>query len=74
MRMEFQAEDVAISSEFGDYSIKYSFDPETNVLTYVRKMVYKEGVFEPEKYEAYRDFYRDVIRQDKSKLVLIGAT
>ena len=74
MRMEFQAEDVAISSEFGDYSIKYSFDPENNVLTYVRKMVYKEGVFEPEKYEAYRDFYRDVIRQDKSKLVLIGAT
>lgn len=74
MRLEFPGEDVAINSDFGDYYNTFSFDPETNTLTYVRKMVYKEGVFEPEKYEAYRSFYRDVIRIDKSKLVLIGAT
>ncbi|NVJ46723.1 MAG: DUF3857 and transglutaminase domain-containing protein [Cytophagia bacterium] len=74
MRLEFQAEDVSINTDFGDYSIRYSFDYENNVLTYIRKMVYKEGVFEADMYDAYRDFYRDIIRQDKAKLVLIGNT
>ena len=73
-RLEFENEPYLLNSEFGEYMVNYSFDPEENTLLYIRKLKIQAGEYPPEKYNAYRTFVRKVVRQDKSKLVLIGST
>lgn len=73
-RMEFNMEDVEISSKYGDYKITYSFEPESNTLEYTRYIKINDGKSAPEDYSAYRDFIRDVVKADKSKIVLLGST
>ncbi len=73
-RLEFQLEDVEVSTEFGEYKLSYKFDPETNQLKFTRYLLVKEGEFPAESYKDFRDFFRKVRRSDVSKLVLIGET
>ncbi len=73
-RMEFQMEPYEITSDFGEYKLSYDFNPETNQLTYIRRFRLNAGEYAPETYNKYRSFIRKVVKQDKSKLVLIGST
>ena len=73
-RLEFPGEDQDLTTEFGYYKAQYSFDHETNELTYVRHFQLNDGTYAPDRYEDYRSFLRDVVKLDKTKLVLIGST
>lgn len=73
-RLEFAMDGYEVSSDFGSYQLDYNFNPETSELTYVRKLTIKAGEYPAEKYNDYRSFIRKIVKQDKSKIVLIGAT
>ncbi len=73
-RLEFDIEDVKLSSDFGEYLATYEFDPSSNILEYTRSLKIYDGKFDAEMYKSYRDFIRKVVRADRSKVVLIGST
>jgi len=73
-RLEFQPEPILHKSEFGEYSVNYVFNEETNELTYIRTIQMKKGTYSAILYNDYRDFRREISRADRSKLVLIGST
>jgi len=72
MATEMGIETVSISTEFGKYSL------ETNrikdKLIYVRKMVLFDGNYEPAKYEAFKGFINEVVKNDRRQIVLLNKT
>ncbi|MBO3699708.1 DUF3857 domain-containing protein [Roseivirga sp. E12] len=73
-RLEFDLEDVELKSDFGEYKVTYNFNPDSNTLEYVRTIKMREGKYSAEDYNNYRDFIRKVVKADKAKIVLVGAT
>lgn len=61
-------EDVEILTEFGSYNLIYTRIEEG--LSYVRKLVIDDGLFPKEQYEDFRNFLKQVARQDKQKMIL----
>ena len=61
-------EDVEILTEFGSYNLTYTRIEEG--LSYVRKLVIDDGLFPKEQYEDFRNFLKQVARQDKQKMIL----
>ncbi len=72
LRPEFLPEPTNIESEFGSYSSNLSY--ENGVLTYVRKVMIKDGTFDKEKYEAFRNFRKSIVRADKQKIAFLKKT
>lgn len=66
--VEFNPEPIAFESEFGSYSA--SFHTQEGELVYVRELKMNSGVFEAEKYEAYKDFMKQIEKADKTRIVL----
>lgn len=66
---EHLPEKVIINNQFGSYemSIKSVAD---NKLVYKRKLIINKGKFIKEDYKAFRDFYLEIVKHDKQKIVL----
>ncbi len=72
LRPEFLPEPKNIDSEFGTYSTNVSY--ENGTLIYVRNIMVKDGTFDKEKYDAFRNFKRAVVRADKLKIAFLKRT
>jgi hypothetical protein len=70
--LEHKPEDVTIKSVFGEYKTAIIF--EQNKVTYIRQISVNKGSFPKEKYKEWVDFYRNVAKADKVKLVLVSKT
>ncbi|TBO39630.1 DUF3857 domain-containing protein [Pedobacter kyonggii] len=66
--VEFIPKDIAISSEFGSYSAKFSV--KDNMIVYSRTQTMNNKKYPPEKYGEYVDFYKKIYQADKQKAVL----
>lgn len=56
-------------TDFGSYFCE--FIQNSNKLTYVRKVEYKNGLFPKERYTEFASFIADIIKADNSKVALI---
>ena len=68
--IEAIANDVAVETKYGSYTMTVEKIDETN-LKYTRKFLLNSGDYPKEEYEHYRNFWRKVVKSDKSKIVLI---
>ncbi len=66
--VEFIPKDIAISSEFGSYTAKFSV--KDNMIVYSRTQTMNNKKYPPEKYGEYVDFYKKIYQADKQKAVL----
>jgi len=69
LEVEALQEDVNIVNKFGEYSFSIT-KLEDNKLLYKRKFVQNKGSFKKEDYKAFRQFRLNVVKHDKSKIVL----
>ena len=67
--LEAFPENTNLSTEFGEYS--RTIQAEGNVLTFKRSFFIKPGDYSSEKYNTYRDFRKEVSRNDNSQVSLI---
>ena len=61
--------DFHLETKFGIYDIKFARNG--NVINYTRTLQINEGSYSREEYKAYRDFRKDVSKQDNSIISLI---
>ncbi len=59
-----------IDSEFGQYRSSLSYDKASHSIHYHRKLMVKHGSYPKEKYEAYRDFRKQVAAADNDQIIL----
>jgi len=71
-RPEYLPEETKIESEFGSYEASFTY--ENGRLTYVRKILIQDGTFDKEKYNAFRDFRKSIVRADKMKIAFLKKT
>ncbi|TDQ30656.1 DUF3857 domain-containing transglutaminase family protein [Zeaxanthinibacter enoshimensis] len=68
--IEAMPEFESIRNEFGEYEAQIEYDKTKHQLQYRRKLLVKEGSYEPAKYNTYREFRKKVARNDSAHLVL----
>ena len=66
---EHKPEDVEIVNEFGEYMFSVSI--EENTVKYIRKLVLRKDQYPPEKWKEFVEFLDNLVKYDKSKLVLV---
>jgi transglutaminase-like putative cysteine protease len=59
-------------SRFGTYEASFALDQ--GHLVYTRRLVMKEGVYPPDAYQEYIDFYRNINKADNLKIVFLNKT
>lgn len=69
-KVESKPNSKTIENKFGSYKAEVLVKDE-NTLIYKREFVVKDGEFPKEDYEAFRDFYKQVNKQDNAKVALI---
>ncbi len=62
-------EDIIIQSEFGSYSISFSKISDSK-FKYERELIINKGIYPKESYGDYRDFRRDIAKNDQAKVLL----
>lgn len=72
MHIEVLPEDISLESIFGEYHTKYEIDQDR--IIYIRKLIWKDGIFPAESYTELVDFLKKVAKNDSSKIVLINST
>ena len=60
-----------IDNEFGSYNVKYEYNEAEKTIKYNRRLLIKEGNYPKEKYNAYRNFRKEISSADNAKVVLI---
>lgn len=60
-----------IDNEFGSYEVKYEYNETEKIIKYNRRLLLKEGNYPKEKYNAYRNFRKEISSTDNAKVVLI---
>jgi transglutaminase-like putative cysteine protease len=65
---------VELENEFGKYSVSFNLDATKKIVTYTRELLIKEGTYPKEKYQTYRDFRKQISRNDNAKIVLLKNT
>jgi hypothetical protein len=65
-------ESTKISSEFGNYELRASFDGKQLKIT--RKMILFKGEYTKEKYDMFRSFYEKIEKAENKKLVFNSKT
>jgi transglutaminase-like putative cysteine protease len=70
--LEHKPEDVNVQSVFGHYKVVVKV--EANTVTYIRQVSLNQGRFPKEKYQEWVEFYRQVARADKMKIVVVSTT
>ncbi|MFD0989152.1 DUF3857 domain-containing transglutaminase family protein [Mariniflexile jejuense] len=68
--IESSPEKVALDNKFGSYKAEIIVKDE-NTIVYKREFIVNDGEFPKEDYEAYREFYKEVNKQDNAKIALI---
>jgi len=63
---------VNITTEFGSYYLEVS--KLNDQVTYSRKMILNDGVYSKEKYEDFKGFIEQVLKNDRKRIVLIDKT
>jgi len=69
-KVEALPKDKAIETKFGVYKTKIEVKDE-NTLLYKREFTINDGEFPKEDYSKFREFYKEVSKQDNSKVALI---
>lgn len=69
-KIESIPKNISIENKFGSYKTEIEKKSE-NTLVYKREFIVRDGEFPKEDYNAFRDFYKEVLRQDNSKIALI---
>ncbi|WP_225036880.1 DUF3857 domain-containing protein [Winogradskyella sp. SM1960] len=72
LKVEAMTDSKEIKTKFGTYSFKLEA-LEGNQLKYTRTYILLKGNYSKEDYKAFRSFRRQIVRHDKSKVVLIKA-
>ncbi|QNK76341.1 DUF3857 domain-containing protein [Winogradskyella sp. PAMC22761] len=72
LKVEAMTESKKIETKFGTYSFKLE-KLEDNKLKYTRTYVLLKGNYQKEDYKAFRDFRKQIVKHDKSKIVLTTA-
>ncbi|MEN8248502.1 MAG: DUF3857 and transglutaminase domain-containing protein [Bacteroidota bacterium] len=70
--VEHLPENKSIKTDFGEYSTSYNLSDDG--LIYVRKRVRWKGVYQSDQYEEFRNEMKEISREDKTKVVLVGST
>lgn len=61
--------DTEVITEFGEYRASVSVD--NSEIVYIREMKMNEGIFAAELYNSLRQFYSEISRADRAKVVLV---
>lgn len=61
---------ISIENEFGQYKASVTMLNDTKLL-YSRELIIQSGRYPKEKFKAYVAFKKDIVKKDKSKMVLI---
>ncbi|MDO5979633.1 DUF3857 domain-containing protein [Flavivirga spongiicola] len=69
-KVESKPDNKNIENKFGSYKSEVIVKDE-NTLIYKREFVVKDGEFPKEDYELFRNFYKEVNKQDNAKMALI---
>tara|TARA_R110002049_G_scaffold308754_1_gene513932 strand:+ start:75135 stop:77042 length:1908 start_codon:yes stop_codon:yes gene_type:complete len=69
-KVESLPKNESIDTKFGTYKFEI-VTKDDNTLIYKREFIVNDGEFPKEDYEAFRDFYKEVAKQDNSKVALI---
>jgi uncharacterized protein YcnI len=67
--VESLPQNIKMESKFGTYEATFVKN-EDGTISYRRKQFLKEGNYPKEDYEAYRNFVKDMARNDNAKIVL----
>lgn len=71
LQVETLPEPVSIENKFGSYSFSItSKDP--SIIVYKRTYTLNKGYYPKEDYEEYRDFVKEVSKNDSAKIILIN--
>ncbi|MEM6342800.1 MAG: DUF3857 domain-containing protein [Bacteroidota bacterium] len=62
-------EDVRLRSQFGEYSLEFRL--EESGLRVIRKNQFTQAIVKPEDYQAFREYYFQRFKHDRTKLVLV---
>lgn len=68
--IEFVPENISIANRFGKYTVHIERVSNAK-LKYTRMFTISEGVYPKEEYHVYREFIREVSKNDNAKIVLI---
>ena len=69
LKVEAMTDSKEINTKFGSYSFKLEAI-EGNKLKYTRTFVLLKGSYQKEDYKAFRNFRKQIVKNDKSKVVL----
>lgn len=72
MKVEAMTDSQEIKTKFGSYNFKLEA-LENNKLKYTRTYILLKGNYQKEDYKAFRNFRKQIVKHDKSKIVLIQA-
>jgi len=72
LKVEAMTESKNIETKFGSYSFKIEA-LDGNKLKYSRIYILNKGIYEKEDYKAFRNFRKQIVKHDKSKIVLTTA-
>ena len=68
MSVEGVSDNIEITEDFGSY--KVSIMVNSNSIKYKRELIINAGVYDQSTYTKYRNFIKNIVKTDKSKLVL----
>lgn len=69
---EYIPEVVKLENDFGSYMLEVTAQPGS--ITFLRKLELRKGRYAPEVYKSYRKFYEQMVKSDKTKIVLKNTT
>ena len=69
--IEYKPTGKHIKSQFGEYKSEITL--RDNVVTYIRVLKMEQGTFPAETYDQLRDFYKQIVKADKIKIVFVSA-
>ncbi|WP_194766791.1 DUF3857 domain-containing transglutaminase family protein [Tamlana sp. I1] len=69
-KIEAMPKAITIENKFGSYKTAIETIDE-NTLIYKREFIIKDGAFPKEDYDAFRNFHKEVSKQDNAKVALI---
>ena len=70
LKVEAMMESKDVDTKFGSYNFKIEV-LEGNKLKYIRTYILNKGNYEKEDYKAFRDFRKQIVKNDKTKIVLV---
>ncbi|WP_299557034.1 DUF3857 domain-containing protein [Seonamhaeicola sp.] len=69
-KIESQPKNVSIENKYGSYKMELEIKDESTII-YNREFIVRDGDFPKEDYDGFRDFYKEVSKQDNAKIALI---